>query len=152
MDDEASPPGDGRATPESRVLAVPAADPTQALGYFHGVRLACETDPFDVHQDLSAGVDGFVLIDARQAAAYREESVPGARSIPHADLTDELLSALDPAPLYVTYGWGPACNGGTRAAAKLAAAGFRVKEMIGGLEYWKRQSYPTTTNTTTRGR
>lgn len=145
MDDEVPLPAGGRSSPESRVLAVPAADPAEALGYFAGLRLACETDPFDVHQDLSSGVDGFVLIDTRQAAAHREESLPGARSIPHADLTEALLETLDPAPLYVTYGWGPACNGGTRAAAKLAAAGFRVKEMIGGLEYWKRQSYPTTT-------
>jgi rhodanese-related sulfurtransferase len=38
---------------------------------------------------------------------------------------------------------GPGCNGSTRAAARLAALGFQVKELIGGLEYWKREGYPT---------
>ncbi|MEV4945522.1 rhodanese-like domain-containing protein [Streptomyces sp. NPDC053755] len=130
--------------PGSRVLGVPAAAPETALGYFLTARLACETDPYDVHHDLTAGVTGFVLVDARSTAAYEEECLPGALGLPHADLTDAVLRGLDPGPVYVTYGWGPACNAGSRAAATLAAAGFRVKEMIGGLEYWKRQNHPTT--------
>lgn len=126
------------------MLAVPAAEPDPALEYFLRARLSCETDPYDVHHDLSDGVAGFLVIDARQASAYREECLPGALGIPHTEMTAESLGGLDPEPLYVTYGWGPACNAGTKAAVKLAAAGFRVKEMIGGLEYWKRQGYPTT--------
>ncbi|MEW2268896.1 MULTISPECIES: rhodanese-like domain-containing protein [Streptomyces] len=144
----ARPDTDGTATPEesgSRVLGIPAADPETALDHFLRARLACETDPYDVRHDLDAGIGGFVLADARTAAAHAEECLPGALSLPHAELTDAALAALDPAPVYVTYGWGPACNAGSKAAARLAAAGFRVKEMIGGLEYWKRQNHPTTT-------
>ncbi|WP_225799749.1 rhodanese-like domain-containing protein [Streptomyces sp. NK15101] len=144
-DTAAAPTAPRRPSPASRVLAVPAAEPGQALDYFLRARLACETDPFDVHHDVSDGVPGFVLIDARQEAAYREETLPGARSVPHPTMTADVLAGLDPAPLYVTFGWGPACNAGTKAAAALAGAGFRVKEMIGGLEYWKRQNYPTQT-------
>lgn len=143
----ARPDADVTPGPEtgSRVLGIPAADPETALGYFLRARLACETDPYDVHHDLAAGVGGFVLVDARTTAAYEEECLPGALSLPHAELVDTVLSGLDPDPVYVTYGWGPACNAGSRAAARLAAAGFRVKEMIGGLEYWKRQNHPTKT-------
>ena len=36
----------------------------------------------------------------------------------------------------VTYCWGPGCNSSTKGALRLAALGFRVKELIGGLEYW----------------
>ncbi len=31
----------------------------------------------------------------------------------------------------------------TKTAIKLATAGFRVKELIGGLDWWKRDGYPT---------
>src|SRR5207245_11627846 len=41
----------------------------------------------------------------------------------------------------VVYCWGPACNAATKAAVRLAALGFRVKEMIGGIEYWDREGY-----------
>nr|WP_245237948.1 hypothetical protein [Paenibacillus etheri] len=37
------------------------------------------------------------------------------------------------------YCWGPACNGASQAATKLAAQGFRVKEMLGGIEYWRKE-------------
>ncbi|MCZ7462278.1 rhodanese-like domain-containing protein [Streptomyces sp. WMMC940] len=141
MDGE-PPPGKGEF---SRVLATPPAPPPAALAYFRQARLACETDPFDVYHDLASRAGGFVLVDARTTDVYDEECLPGALSMPHERMTGEVLRMLDPAPVYVTYGWGPACNAGTRAAAHLAAAGFRVKEMIGGLEYWKRQNYPTTT-------
>ena len=38
--------------------------------------------------------------------------------------------------------WDPGCNAGAKGAERLAALGFRVKEMIGGFEYWKRNGYP----------
>ena len=43
----------------------------------------------------------------------------------------------------VVYCWGPGCNGATKAAVKLSALGFPVKEMIGGIEYWEdKERYP----------
>ncbi|MCX5388361.1 rhodanese-like domain-containing protein [Streptomyces sp. NBC_00083] len=126
-----------------RTLEVPPAAPERAQEYFQHVRLACETDPFDVHHDLEEGVRGLVVLDVRRPGAYAAEHVRGALSLPHQDIGSATAKSLDPEPLYVTYGWGPACNGGTRAAAKLTALGFRVKEMLGGFEYWKRAGYPT---------
>jgi rhodanese-related sulfurtransferase len=35
----------------------------------------------------------------------------------------------------------PGCNGSTKAALRLAALGFQVKEMIGGVEWWERDGY-----------
>lgn len=127
----------------SRVLALPAAAPDAAYAYFLGYRLSCETDPYDVYHDVSSGITEFILVDARAKDSYEEECLPGARNLPHEDITDETLRGLDRTRVFVTYGWGPGCNAGSKAAAKLAAAGFRVKEMIGGLEYWKRQDFPT---------
>ncbi|MEV6778446.1 rhodanese-like domain-containing protein [Streptomyces syringium] len=126
-----------------RVLGAPSAEPAAALHYFQQTKLSCETDPYDVHHDLQEGASGFVVLDTRRTTAYEAEHIPGARSLPHQDITAKNVAGLDPELLYITYGWGPACNGGTRGAAKLAALGFRVKEMIGGFEYWKRGGYPT---------
>jgi rhodanese-related sulfurtransferase len=40
----------------------------------------------------------------------------------------------------VFYCWGPGCNGSTRAAFTLASLGYhRVRELIGGFEYWARE-------------
>lgn len=130
-------------TPPSRVLAIDAASPAAAAEYFQRMRLSCETDPFDVHHDQREGAADFVLVDARTSDAHAAEHLPGALSLPHAELTEDVIATLDRDRVHVTYGWGPACNAGTRAAALLALSGIRVKEMIGGLEYWKRAGYVT---------
>ncbi|MFD9035648.1 rhodanese-like domain-containing protein [Streptomyces sp. NPDC059567] len=128
---------------EHRVLGFRAAEPHEALAHFTG-RLRFETDPYDVNADVVAGLSGFIVLDVRRRPAYDAERIDGAVHFSHHDMTPQSLAALDPALVYITYGWGPGCNGGTRGAAKLSAAGLRAKEMIGGLEYWKRGGYPTT--------
>ena len=52
---------------------------------------------------------------------------------------------LEPDQVYVTYCWGPGCDGATRAALALARRGVRVKEMLGGMEYWVREGFPVAT-------
>jgi len=42
----------------------------------------------------------------------------------------------------VTYCDGIFCNASTKAAAKLTALGFRVKEMLDGMEGWREEGYP----------
>jgi rhodanese-related sulfurtransferase len=57
----------------------------------------------------------------------------------------ELPGPLDPTVPVVTYCWGPGCDGATRGALALARAGFRVKEMLGGIEYWIREGFAVET-------
>jgi 3-mercaptopyruvate sulfurtransferase SseA len=47
----------------------------------------------------------------------------------------------------VTYCWGPGCNGATRAALEFAKLGYRVREMLGGYEYWVREGFEFETST-----
>ena len=42
----------------------------------------------------------------------------------------------------VVYCWSPACNGATKAAARLHDEGRAVREMLGGFEYWVREGLP----------
>jgi rhodanese-related sulfurtransferase len=128
------------APPTSLVRTIAAAAPVVAERHFLG-RLAFETDCADVNADLTAGVEGVVVLDVRSRDAYARGHVPGARSLPHREITAEATSGFSPDAVYVTYCWGPHCNGATRGAARLAALGFRVKEMIGGISGWEAEGY-----------
>ncbi|MCO1658809.1 rhodanese-like domain-containing protein [Pseudonocardia humida] len=120
----------------------PTTDPTTDAVAFFTARLEFQTDVSDVHAALSDGSADFVLVDTRSAAAWAGGRIPGARHLP----TAQLPADLDPAVPVVTYCWGPACNGATRAALRLARAGFRVREMLGGIEYWTREGLPVQTD------
>jgi rhodanese-related sulfurtransferase len=126
----------------SRVLAIPAAAPETAHDHFRA-RLSFETDASDVYTDQQNGAAGFLLVDTRAHADYEAEHLPGAFSLPHSEMSAETTRGLPRDVLLVTYCWGPGCNAATKGALRLASLGFPVKEMIGGLEYWKREGYPT---------
>jgi rhodanese-related sulfurtransferase len=119
-------------------------DPVDAATFF-AARLAFETDVSDVHAAMESGTAGFVLVDTRSSAAWDGGRIPGAQHLP----TAELPGDLDPTVPVVTYCWGPGCNGATRAALALARAGFAVREMIGGIEYWTREGFPVATDSGT---
>jgi rhodanese-related sulfurtransferase len=130
----------------SPVLTVPPASPADAVAFF-AARLACQTDVADVAAALASGTPGFVLLDSRGAAAWAQGRIPGARHLPTAAIPDAALPGdLDPDVPLVTYCWGPGCDGATRAALTLARRGLRVKEMLGGLEYWIREGLPVATD------
>lgn len=129
------------ASPGSLVLDTPAAAPEMARRHFLA-KLEFETDPADVYADLQQGREGFVLVDTRGPEAFAEGHIAGALNLPSRDITAETTDVLPRDRLVVTYCWGPGCNGSTKGAARLALLGFRVKEMIGGIEYWKREGYP----------
>jgi rhodanese-related sulfurtransferase len=126
--------------PSSHIGAFPAADPAQAAAHFAD-RLRFETDCSDVHADLVAGFGGFVVLDVRAPEAYAAGHVPGARSLPRAAIAAATTAHLPRDAILVTYCWGAHCNGATKAAAKLAALGFRVKEMLGGIAGWQAEGY-----------
>lgn len=127
----------------SFVLETPAAEPSAAERHF-AAKLSVETDPADVTADLQRGTAGFRLLDVRSAAQYEQCHVAGALNLPARSITAESVRAagLSPGDVMIVYCWGPGCNGATKAALRLSALGYRVKEMIGGIEYWRREGHP----------
>lgn len=125
----------------SLVLQTPTATAELAARHFLA-KLTVETDVSDVWNDLQNGVTGFQVVDVRSEKAYLECHVPGALHLPHPTISPETTAALDRDKLIVVYCWSQACNGATKGAAKLAALGFCVKEMLGGIEYWRREGHP----------
>src|SRR5437660_6302282 len=78
----------------------------------------------------------FIVIDTRSSDAFAARRIAGAINLPHRTMNAETTAHLPKDKVMVTYCWGPGCNSSTEGALRLAALGFRVKELIGGLEYW----------------
>jgi rhodanese-related sulfurtransferase len=125
----------------SLVLEHPAVAPAAAREHFQS-KLAFEADIADLHADLENGVPGLVVVDARSADAYARGHVPGALNLPHRLMDAKTTAALPREALIVVYCDGVGCNGSTKGALKLAGLGFHVKEMPGGLDWWRRDGHP----------
>lgn len=119
----------------SLVSQFPAALSADALAHFNR-RLAFETDCSDVNHAVQNGEQDFVLLDVRSPAAYAHGHVPAALNLPNREIDAQRMAQFPPGTLFVVYCAGPHCNGVHRAAAKLAALGLPVKEMIGGVTGW----------------
>jgi rhodanese-related sulfurtransferase len=133
-------------------LRVAPAAPAEAAAYFRA-SLAFHADVSDVAAALAADGDpGFVVVDTRSTDAWDQGHLPGAVHLPTALIPEQAGRLLDPAVPVVTYCWGPGCNGATRAALALAELGYRVKEMLGGFEYWAREGFTYETWEGTRRR
>ena len=120
----------------SLVLETPAAEPEVAREHFLS-RLAFETDIADLLFDLQKGRTDLTIIDTRSPKSFAECHIPGAINLPRID--EQTTADLPKDKVCVVYCWGPSCNGSTKGAAKLNALGFRAKELIGGIEYWRKE-------------
>jgi rhodanese-related sulfurtransferase len=127
----------------SLVSLTPAALPSVALMHFSN-RLAFETDCSDVYYSQQAGDLDYVLVDVRNAEAFAAGHVPGAINLPHRTLTQDRLAGFAASTLFVVYCAGPHCNAVHRAAVRLAALGYAVKEMLGGITGWLDEGFALT--------
>ncbi len=105
-------------------------------------KLSYEIDSWDLKVGLDAA-DKITVVDTRSKEAYGQRHIPGAINIPHRTMTPETTSTIDQADLVVTYCDGIGCNGSTRGALKMLRLGFKVRELIGGLDWWVRDGHPT---------
>lgn len=122
----------------SLVLETPAASPEDTHRHYMN-KLSVETDVADVRYDMQRGINDFLLIDVRSSKAYGECHVPGAINLPSNEINEEKTASFSKEQVIIVYCWGPACNGGTKGAARLSGLGFKVKEMLGGIEYWRKE-------------
>jgi rhodanese-related sulfurtransferase len=105
-------------------------------------KLAYEMDPSDLYAALNRG-EKIIALDARKSFGYEAEHIPGALNIHHSEMNEHSTKHLDKDMLYVTYCDGIGCNASTKGALNMARLGFKVKELIGGIEWWKFDGYQT---------
>ena len=109
---------------------------------FYQRKLEYEIDSADLRDALESG-ESTVVVDGRTSIAYDREHIPGAVSLPHREISFNNTESLHKSTLYVCYCDAIGCNASTKTALKLLTLGFQVKELIGGLDWWKRDGYPT---------
>lgn len=105
-------------------------------------KLAYEIDSWDLKVALERG-DNVTVIDARSLEAYTTEHIPGAINLPHRKMDSETTSNIDQSSTVVTYCDGIGCNASTKGALNMTRLGFKVKELMGGLDWWKRDGHLT---------
>ena len=117
---------------------------------FYTNKLTFEMDPSDLYSGFESGED-LIALDARQKFGYDKEHIPTAINLPHRDMSKETTKDLDRSKTYVCYCDGIGCNASTKGALKMTQLGFKVKELMGGIEWWKFDGYATEGTKSTSG-
>ena len=108
--------------------------------YFEA-KLAAELGPHNVKRLVDSGDRSFVILDVRSAQAYREAHVPGAINIPFEEFPSR-LKELPKGQEVISYCWDVTCTLCTKASYILASKGYTAREMIGGLDSWRKAGFP----------
>ena len=109
---------------------------------YYQSKLQFEMDPSDLFSGFE-DEEKIVAVDTRQAFGYEKEHIPTAINLPHREMTAQSTAHLDKSITYICYCDGIGCNASTKGALKMVKLGFKVKELIGGLEWWKLDGYAT---------
>lgn len=107
---------------------------------FYEAKLTYETDSSDVHAALEAG-ENLVVVDVRSDEAWAQGRVAGAVHMHYSEIASRAPREIPADADVVVYCWSPGCNAGAKGALEFARLGYRVREMIGGFEYWVREGY-----------
>ena len=105
-------------------------------------KLKYEIDSWDLNESMNVS-DSIIVIDTRSEAAHNYERIPNSINIPHKRINDNTTKDLPKNREYVTYCDGIGCNASTKGALNMRLLGFSVKELLGGLDWWKRDGYKT---------
>lgn len=107
---------------------------------FYEAKLTYETDSSDVHAAIKAG-ENLVVVDVRSDEAWAQGRVAGAVHMHYSEIASRAPREIPADTDVVVYCWSPGCNAGAKGALEFARLGYRVREMIGGFEYWVREGY-----------
>ena len=104
-------------------------------------KLEAELGPHDLKHRMAKGEGDFVVLDVRSREGFQGGHIPGAKSIPFEELA-ERFKELPKDKEIISYCWDVTCLLCTRAALFLAKKGFQAKELLGGIEEWKKVNFP----------
>ena len=117
---------------------------------FYESKLAYEMDSSDLFDALEEN-ENIIVVDTRQSFGYENEHIPMSINLPHKEMNSDITKHLDKEKTYICYCDGIGCNASTKGALNMSKLGFKVKELIGGIEWWKFDGYETTGNNPTKG-
>ena len=120
-------------------MATATAATQETAVQFFKAKLAYETTPHGVNERLKD--PSLVILDVRDAESFKKEHIPGAKNVPLTELSKH-LSTLPKDKTIVTYCWSLTCAAAPKAALQLAEKGYKVQEMVGGIQEWKNNEFP----------
>jgi rhodanese-related sulfurtransferase len=106
-------------------------------------KLKYEIDSWDLSEAIK-NKENIIVLDVRSKELYEVEHIPVALNFPHRTMNEESTKDLDKEMLYICYCDGIGCNASTKGALNMAKLGFKTKELMGGLDWWKRDGHKTT--------
>lgn len=109
---------------------------------YYEAKLKYEIDSWDLSESIKNN-EAIIVIDARTMEAFKEQHIAGAINIPHRNMNESSTKHLLKTTLYVTYCDGIGCNASTKGALNMTKLGFKVKELMGGLDWWIRDGHNT---------
>jgi len=112
----------------------------EAQRRYYEAKLQYEIDPWDLNQAIQEG-ESIAVVDTRGPKTYARRHIAGSINLPHREMDAVRTAHLDRNALYVVYCDGIGCNGSTKGALNMVKLGFRVKELIGGFEWWERDGF-----------
>lgn len=92
-------------------------------------------DEFEVHKHQE---NGLPIIDSRTSDFYKNSTIPGAKNIPHNEITDR-MDELDRNSPTIFFCNGPQCPQSPTAIRSLLSAGFPPEKILyyrGGMHDW----------------
>jgi rhodanese-related sulfurtransferase len=95
--------------------------------------------PVELHRRLASG--DVTLVDVRPADEYAAAHIPGALSLPVAELADRLRE-LPRRKEVVAYCRGAYCIYAMEAVELLRRHGYRARRLIEGVPAWRARGYP----------
>lgn len=117
------------------------APPFQDRQFFANT-MAFSTGPVELHHRIKND-DAIVIVDLREPEDFQKGHVPGAINIPKAQWAT--AQGLKKDTLNILYCSSMVCDLVADAAIHWAVQGFRVMEMQGGFESWKKNGLPVET-------
>ena len=109
-----------------------------ALDYFRA-KMEATISPVGVEAMQKQAPDSFIIVDVRIGPVPTR--IPGAVSIPEPEISAR-MDKLPKDKLLILYCWETWCSLATKAAIPLLEAGFRVKELFGGIAAWQALGKP----------
>lgn len=111
-----------------------------AADYFQA-KLDYEMTPWGLKTLLEKGSKEHLVLDVRSPEDYAQGHIPGAASLPLAELPAK-LSTLPKDKTIVTYCGSLTCALAPKAALQLARAGFKTTMLVGGFATWREKGFP----------
>jgi rhodanese-related sulfurtransferase len=111
-----------------------------AVQYF-SAKLAYEMTPWALKSILEKTPEQVLVLDVRNAEMFAAQHIKGAKNIPLVDLVSK-LSTLPKDKTIVTYCGDLTCGLAPKAALELAQKGFKVMELVGGIDVWNQKGFP----------